>query len=44
MNFKIHEFSRIEKARISIFSLNGRALIWWEHLMEVKRASESKIN
>lgn len=34
--FKIQEYSKKEKARITIFSLNGRALIWWEHLLEVK--------
>ena len=34
--FKIHEHIENEKAKISIFNLNGRALIWWEHLIEVK--------
>lgn len=42
--FKIHEYFEKEKARISIFSLNGRALIWWEHLMEVKGIKERKFD
>ena len=28
------------KARVSIFNLNGRASIWWEHFKKVRRISE----
>ena len=31
------------KSRVSIFHLNGRASIWWEHLRQVKNISERKI-
>ena len=31
------------KARISIFNLNGRASIWWEHLRQVKKINERRI-
>ena len=34
--FKIHEYIENEKDRISILNLSGRALNWWEHLVEVK--------
>lgn len=42
--FQIHDYNRNEKARISIFNVNGRALIWWEHLRKVKKIRERKIN
>lgn len=42
--FKIHDYSKKEKAWISIFSLNGQALIWWENLLEVKGIKERKAN
>lgn len=41
--FKIHDYFEKEKDRITIFSLNGRALIWWEHLLEVKKIKVRKI-
>ena len=31
------------KARVSIFNMNGRASIWWEHFKEVKRINERKM-
>ena len=31
------------KARVSIFNMNGRASIWWEHLKQVKRISERRL-
>lgn len=34
--FKIHDYSENEKAWIVIFNLSGRALIWWEHLVQFK--------
>ena len=35
--FQVHDFSGNMKARVSIFNLNGRASIWWEHFKQVKR-------
>lgn len=37
--FKIHDY-----VRITIFNLNGRALIWWENLIKVKGINERKID
>ena len=31
------------KERVSIFNLNGRESIWWEHLRQVKKINEKKI-
>ena len=31
------------KARVSIFSLNGRASIWWKHFKQVTKISERKL-
>ena len=31
------------KARVSIFSLNGRASIWWEHFKQVRRINERRL-
>ena len=41
--FKIRKFYGNEKAMISIFNLNGKASIWWEHLHKVKGLKERKI-
>ena len=30
--FRIHDYTMIEKERIMIYNLNGRARIWLEHL------------
>jgi len=40
----IHESFGNEKAKISIFKLNGRAAIWWEHVKQVKGIKEKRIN
>ena len=29
--FQVHDYSGNMKARVSIFNMNGRASIWWEH-------------
>ena len=29
--FQVHNYSGNMKARVSIFNMNGRASIWWEH-------------
>ena len=42
--FIIHDYSGNEKARITIYNLNGRASIWWEHLMQVKGIKEKIIS
>ena len=31
------------KARESIFNMNGRAFIWWEHLRKVKKINDRNI-
>ena len=31
------------KARVSIFNLNGRESIWWEHFKQVKRINERRL-
>ena len=42
--FKILYYIRNEKAQIALFSLSGRALLWWEHLMLVKVIYERRID
>ena len=42
--FRIHDYSRNEKAIIVIHNLNGRASIWWEHLMQVKGIKKRRIS
>lgn len=42
--FKIHDYAKNEKVRIVVFYLSGRALIWWEHLVQVKGIVERKID
>ena len=41
--FRIHDYLGNEKAKLSIYNLNGRASIWWEHLMQVKGIKERRI-
>ena len=41
--FQVQDYSGNMKARVSIFNLNERASIWWEHLRQVKRINERKI-
>lgn len=42
--FKMHDYSKNEKAQISIFNLSGRALIWWEYLVQVKGVNERRLD
>ena len=42
--FRIHDYSRNEKAIILIYNLNGRASIRWEHLMQVNVVKERRIS
>ena len=41
--FQVHDYSGNMKARVSIFNLNGRASIWWEHFKQVKKISERRL-
>ena len=41
--FQVQDYSGNMKARVSIFNLNGRASIWWEHLKQVKKINDRKI-
>ena len=41
--FQVHDYSGNMKTRVSIFNLNGRASIWWEHFKQVKNINERKI-
>ena len=34
--FQVQDYSGNMKARVSIFNLNGRASIWWEHFKQVR--------
>ena len=42
--FQVQDYSGNMKARVSIFNLNGRASIWWEHFKQVNRISISGRN
>ena len=41
--FQVQYYSGNMKARFSIFNLNGRASIWWEHFKQVKKISERRL-
>ena len=41
--FQVQDYSGNMKERVSIFNLNGRASIWWEHFKQVKRISERRL-
>ena len=41
--FQVQDYLGNMKARVSIFNMNGRASIWWEHLMKVKNINDRKI-
>ena len=38
--FQVQDYLGNMKARVSIFNLNGRASIWWEHFKQVKKITE----
>ena len=38
--FQVQDYSRNMKERVTIFNLNGRESIWWEHFKQVKNISE----
>ena len=39
----MQDYSGNMKERVSIFNLNGRASIWWEHFKQVKKISERRL-
>ena len=41
--FQVQDYSGNMKARVAIFTLNGRASIWWEHFKQVRKINERKI-
>ena len=41
--FQANDYSRNMKEMVSIFSLNGRESIWWDHLRKVKNINDKKI-
>ena len=41
--FHVQDYSKNMKERVVIFNMNGRALIWWDHLKQVKRINERNI-
>lgn len=41
--FKIQDYTKNEKARITIFNLHGRTLICFDHLVEIKGIDERRI-
>ena len=41
--FQVQDYIGNMKARVSIFILNGRPSIWWEHLMKVNKTNDIKI-
>jgi len=42
--FKIEKYNGNKKARLAIFTLQGRAFIWWEHMVVVRGINEEKID
>lgn len=42
--FKIHNYTKNGKDRISTCNLQGQALIWWEHLIAVRKVRERKMD
>ena len=41
--FQVQDYSGNMKTRVSIFNMNGRASIWWEHLRQVKKINDINI-
>ena len=41
--FQVQDYSENMKPKVSIFSLNGRESIWWEHFKQVTRISERRL-
>jgi hypothetical protein len=42
--FKVHDYSKNLKARITIFNLNGKASIWWEDFRNVEGIHEKDLS
>jgi hypothetical protein len=43
-NFRVHDYSKNLKARITIFNLNEKDSIWWEDLRNVKGVHEKDLS
>lgn len=41
--FEVNNYSNMEKNELSIYHLNGRATIWWEHLKNMKDIGDMNI-
>ena len=41
--FQVQDYSGNMKSRVAIFNLTGRATIWWEHHIQVKKVNERRI-
>ena len=41
--FQVQDYSGNMKERVAIFNFTGRASIWWEHHIQVKRVNERRI-
>ena len=41
--FQVQDYSGNMKARVSIFNMNGRASIWWEHFKQVRKIDERRL-
>jgi hypothetical protein len=41
--FRVHEYSKNLKDRITIFNLNGKTSIWWDDLTNVKGIHEKDL-
>ena len=40
--FQVQDYFGNMKTRVSIFHLNGRASIWWDHLRKVKKINDKE--
>jgi hypothetical protein len=42
--FRVYDYSKNLKPRITIFNLNGKASIWWEYLRNVKGVHQNDLS
>ena len=38
--FQVQDYSKNMKVRVSIFNLNVKSSIWWEHIRKVKKLNK----
>ena len=41
--FQLHDYSSNMEERITIYNLQGRSSLWWEHLVKLKYIDEENI-